>query len=606
MARLIVRNSSLVYPPVPDAVYRDGDVVLPLVDRFEETLFMAGPGYDALRARFPQFNLYVRARAQEIGRYLPDWLGERMPAFGHSVWETYADHFSQFSLGPLLANDYIAREVAASDVEAVVGWELEATEGWWAGRQMVAEVAQAVAGWRGVPAELTAPDLKRALRDTLLPGWRCARALRHFRAIGAPDRPAPDAGADVLFVVPGPTIIHMLERIAEMLQSAHGLRVAAVDTPFGGPREAIGPGRLPRQSLYAFVERWMARSGAAEAVHASGQFAATAEALREWPVLNHLPLPLQEVLLRRLHGTMVAELPVSLLHARLWHAALEALRPRVLVSFNTTNEVLAPAVLQARHRGIPTVCLQHGIWGTAVHGRGLLPHDLMILFGEYARRLLAPLAAPHTRFVLTGHSMYDNVQRESDGSALRAALLGDHEHIVVVTTQPAEERLMAAEERWWVLGLAEACRDINALMLIKPHPHETELLPKYRRLADTMPDTVRVVGHGEFPLDRIIAASDVLATRYSTTAFDAAVLQKPVMTVNLSGGPDQYPFAAEGAALGVSEYEEIMPVLDRLLNDRQTRADMVERQQRFLDRHIGPRDHRATERIAAEISGLLD
>ena len=86
MSRLVVRNSPLVDPPVPDAVLRPDDVLLPLVDKFEETLFMAGPGYPELQALFPSFSLDVRARARRIAEVLPPWLGERIAGLGYSAW----------------------------------------------------------------------------------------------------------------------------------------------------------------------------------------------------------------------------------------------------------------------------------------------------------------------------------------------------------------------------------------------------------------------------------------------------------------------------------------------------------------------------------------
>ncbi|MGM0494913.1 MAG: hypothetical protein ACQER1_18415, partial [Armatimonadota bacterium] len=231
MSRLVVRNSSLVYPPVPDDILRDDDVVLPLVDRFEDAMFMAGPGYGDLRALFPEFNLRVRRLAHEIGQYLPEWLGEPVEDFGHSAWEAYADHFAKFSLGPLLANAFIIDHAIALQPERVLAWELPDTSGWWAGRQMVAEAAEAIAAECDVPVELSAPGMRRVVRDSIIPAARTLRALRHFHQMAGVDLPRPTAPADVVFVLAGPTLVPIFDRIGARLQSEHGLRVAALDTP---------------------------------------------------------------------------------------------------------------------------------------------------------------------------------------------------------------------------------------------------------------------------------------------------------------------------------------------------------------------------------------
>ncbi|MGI5816735.1 MAG: CDP-glycerol glycerophosphotransferase family protein [Armatimonadota bacterium] len=603
MARLIVRNSSLVYPPVPDQTLRDDDITVPLVDRFEDAVFMAGPGYDELRALFPRFSLDIRAAAREIAEALPPWLGQDVHGFGHCVWETHADHFVNFSLGPILAGDFIARHAIEMGPDEVLGWELDHTEGWWAGRQMVAEVARVIADEAGVPVELSGSEFKRACRDTILPAARVVQALRRLRALRTVALDRPDLRVDVLFVISGPTVVPMYDRIGARLQAEHGLRVAALDCPLGGPSNQIAPGELPRWSLHAFSEPWMVRRGVVEALNASKQFAETAERLSEWPIFVDLPRPLQEGLARRLHSTMVAELPRSLYTARLWRAALDALRPRALVSFNSYNDALAPGVLQSRHRGIPTICLQHGIWGPLFRAGALLPHDDICIFGDYALEMLSPLASAHTTFAQTGHCMYDDLTRSVASGDIRQRLLGSRRHLVVATTQPIESRLMVNERRWWLRGLAMACAHCDAVLAIKPHPHEGEYLrTRYEALAAELPETVRLVPHGEVPLSDLIAASDLLVTRFSTTTFEAALLGRPVMTVNLSGGPDQYPFADEGCALGVRDYDEIERALRRLLSRGEMRGGLAKSQLTFLRRHLGPRDGRSTERIARLIA----
>lgn len=603
MSRLIVRNSSLVYPPVPDEILREADVVLPLVDRFDDAVFMAGPGLDALRERFPAFNTTTRSLAREIAAGLPDWLGRPSPRWGHSVWDAYADHFAKFSLGPIRANAFLAERAIEANPDEVLGWELDSTAGWWAGRQMVAEIACAIGQACNAPVELSASPCRRVFRDVVLPGLRIAQILRHFRQMRSLNLPPPEEPVDVLFVVAGPTLVPMYDRIGARLQSDHGLRVLALDTPLGGPWHAIAEGQLPRSALHGFSDRSVIAAGIADALAAAQSFAETAHWLREWHVIRDLPEALQDVLERRLRATVISELPVCRCNARLWERALDALQPRVLVSFNSYNEVLAPGVLQARHRGIPTVCLQHGIWGPLFQVGALLPHDDVMIFGDYALEMLSPLATAHTRFIKAGHSMYDDLDLSVESAPIRSDFIGEREHLVVVTTQPIEARLMRNEQRWWLRGLAEACAQADATLAIKPHPHEdADLLERYEALSAEMPETVRVAHHGQVPLRDLIAASDLLVTRFSTTAFEAALLGRPVMTINPSGGPDQYPFAEEGGAVGVYEYEQIAPTLRALLDDQPTRLQLLGGHERFLARHLGPRDGRATKRIAARIA----
>lgn len=600
MKRIVVTNSALAYPPVPPDVLRPDDLVLPLVERFEEALFMAGPGYDELRELFPDFNLQVRALSLEIASLLPDWLGEPVEEWGHSAWDALADHFVKFSLGPLIVNSLLAEHAAALEPQEVLAWELASTDGWWSGRQMVGEVAEAIATQSGARLTRRSSALRRLFRQPLMRFAAPRQAEGFFTGLRCAHYELPEAECDVVFVLAGPTLVPIFDRLGSHLRERHGLKVLGIETPQGGPDETIAPGTLERASLYAFSEPAIPDAGRLDARRASRDTSRVAARLTELPTLADLPPPLLQVLARRLRTTLIRDVTESVCHARLWQRALHHLRPRVLVAFNAYNDKLAPAVLQARHRGIPAMTLQHGIWGPLFKAAALLPFDEVLIFGDYAREMLRPIAADHTRFIRTGHSLYDEVFEPVDGSQLRAELLGEREHLVTVTTQPVELRLSTNESRWWLRGLADACEQLNALMVIKPHPHEEAALSRYRALSEQM-TSVRLIPHGEVSLEQLIAASDLLVTRFSTTAFEAALLGVPVMTVNLSGGPDQYPFAEEGAALGVAEYDQLLPALRSLLIDPQTRAKVLEGQQPFLDRHLGSRDGQATERIAERI-----
>ncbi len=601
MHRLIVTNSALAHPRVPDSVLRPGDEVLPLVERFEEALFMPGAYYDELRTLFPAFNFDVRDISRSLGALLPDRLGDTVPEWGHSAWEVYADRFAKFGLGPLLCNLRVAQAAVGARPTEVLAWEAVDDPGWWTGRQMVAEIASVIARDCGATLHKTGSALREAARDLAAPALPLAQALSELRRYRRAGPLALPPQADVVFPILAPTLVPLYDLIGTRLQDDHGLSVIGVDLPHGGPPRTIAPGKLPRFLLRDLVEPWMIRRGMMEA--AAGPWAARdlARELRQMEPFAAMPRDVWGVLTRRVHVAITRDLTLCALYVRLWERALDLVRPRVLVSFNTYNELMAPGVLQSRHRGVPTMCAQHGIWGPLFRAAALLPYDEVLVFGDYARDMLEPLADPETLFTATGHSLYDTLSDAPPAPAPREELLDGRRHLVLVTTQPIEMSQRAYEQRWWLEVLAEACRALDARVLIKPHPREEELGP-YREVAQRRPEHVRLVEHGEFDLSALIAASDLLVTRFSTTAIEAALMETPVMTVNLAAGLDQYPFAEEGAAVGVYAEEELLPTLRRLLTDEELRAELTRSQKAFLERHLGVRDGRATERIAARIA----
>ena len=275
-----------------------------------------------------------------------------------------------------------------------------------------------------------------------------------------------------------------------------------------------------------------------------------------------------------------------------------------MVGCHLYADMVAPLMLTARRRDIPTVCCQHGIRGPYHRTLGSLPWDKLLVFGEYTADLLANLLDPVTQVEITGHCLYDDVLTSTQpeaGTALRGRLAGESRFVVLVPTQPDEYEVQRAQPRWWLEAVAQACQAADAAMVIKVHPEE-KAATMYLGLARQWPNTVTIIPHGEDTLADLLPACDLLVTRDSTVAYEANLRGKPVITVNLSGQRDRFALAQDGGAQGVSRYEDIQPAIQQLLTDATARESLASSRPEFLARHLGPQDGRATERIAAAIA----
>ncbi len=600
MNRVVVCNSALAYPRLPDELLRDDNVLLPLIERFEEALFASFHGYEELQRRFPEFNLEVRAIARDLAELMPPRISQVREEWGHNVWELFADHFVKFSLGACMFNARLAEIAAAGGPREVLAWERIHDEGWWSGRQMVGEVAQTIAALSGARLQRRSSRLRRWARAAAM---RVAPFVQAWRWLGR-QRPCANRSTrepvDVAIAVLGPSLVELCDIVADSIR-ARGLSVLRVDLPAATDEPWLPEGRTPSVRIYDWCVASDIADGRRDLLAAPLAARQVCRRLADFRALSQLPPPMLQVVRRRLWPSIVRDLTFCAYHARLWKRLLDTLRPRVLLTFVAFNEFLAPGVLQANHRGIPTVCLQHGIWGPYFRAGALLPYDEVLVFGDYAREMLEPIASPRTQFTMTGHPAHDRPSAPARRNGqLRAELAGDLDAVVLVTTQATERRLAAYERRWWIECTAEACERLGARMVIKVHPQETDL-SAYEAVARAHPGLVRVVRHGEISLDELICASDLLMTRFSTTAVEAALLETPVVTVNLVSRRDQYPYAAEGAAVGAYSCEEIEAALRTLLTDEAARRELLAGQRRFLDRHLGIRDGRAAERVAERI-----
>ena len=207
------------------------------------------------------------------------------------------------------------------------------------------------------------------------------------------------------------------------------------------------------------------------------------------------------------------------------------------------------------------------------------------------------------KVTVTGHSLYDQpeepVQPRPEVLALRERVKG----LVVLCTQ-FNENMFYQPEGWWLAEVAAACRKLGVRLALKLHPSDDEkTLPLYRKLVVEADDRVVLVPHGTLPLNELLAACDMMITRDSTVVFEANLLGKPVITINLGRWEEELPYAATGGALGVYRLEDIEGAIRSVLQDEGVQEEMTRKREGFLRAHTGPRDGGATGRIAEVICG---
>jgi len=594
MSRLLIRNSSLVYPPVPADILRKGDVVLPLPEYLEDAMFLPSPYYSHYYDSMPRVYRRCEAVARQTAELLPEVLTS-IPRGGASAWEGFIGSFIKFTIGPLLVTQEVVREACAqADFDSILAWDDPGRVSWWGGRQLVEDAARAASALGGAPVEVRSSAAMRTARDACLPMMARAQAARYFIRQIRPtrgDRPEPH---DIIIATLGHSMRRLVARIGAGL-AERGLRVLTVEMPFNPLDPGWIDAPLPRATLYSLRDVQLLRR-VMEAVDESfdwqDYFEDRLSRTGDFPLSGSL----RSALMRRMCNVLAYDMPFALYHRELWRRMLDAVRPRAVLAFNHYGTALAPGILQARDHGIGTVLCQHGMGSPHWRSTTLLPFDLSLTFGEFSRELLKSVADDVTRFAITGHSGWD---------ALRAAPTLERPQpeevpIVLATTQTVEQRMRAAEPSWWLRKLGLACRELGARLVVKPHPNEEDT-SDYETLARELPDAIQFVAHGERPLEELIEECTVLATRFSTTAVQAIIAGKMVMTVCPVGGRERYPFAEEGAAVKVNSCEEILPALRALLTSADLHRRLTAGRERFIARHVGPLDGGATDRIVEHI-----
>ncbi len=386
-------------------------------------------------------------------------------------------------------------------------------------------------------------------------------------------------------------------------------RLAEFRNPRGDrPFDAIATfidGGARRRSLAA----WRDRHAVARALDGSEtlQRAALVRGCDVWPLVRE-----------ELRGVALLQFPWSARAIEEAGCALDALRPRAIVTYAEAGGWGRALLLEARRRRIPSVGLQHGFiyrhWLNYLHecdemvpsdanprDCGFPRPDRTLVYDRHAAQHLVEAGRfPAHAVAVTGSPRLDALVetiracRADDVAAARAALgARSDQHLILVASKytqirPALDALVEA-----MRSLADAC------LVVKCHP--AEVAAPYERAAAGVPN-IRIAPPSA-PLPALLAAARLIVTVNSTVAIDAMVLGIPALVLALPNNLS--PFVDAGAMAGAASGEAIRPALDALLYDEDGRQRLARAARDFMGRHGFGSDGRAADRSAEAIRQLL-
>jgi hypothetical protein len=351
---------------------------------------------------------------------------------------------------------------------------------------------------------------------------------------------------------------------------------------------------------------WRDRHGLRRALWASADLRARAmiRSCDCWPIVKN-----------ELAGVALLQWPWSARAMDEAAAALDALQPRVVVTYAEAGGWGRALMLESRRRGIPTVGLQHGFiyrhWLNYLHepdemegstaDRGFPRPTRTLLFDEYAAQHLRDKGRfPAEALAVTGSPRLDTLAEavarlgpgDVDATLDRAG--GRGRMLVVVAAKHREARDALA-------ALLDGARGLGGVHIaIKTHPAETPAV--YDGLVAGRAHVT--VLDAATPLAPLLRACRAVVTVNSTVALDAAVLDVPALVLGLPNNLS--PFVDAGVMAGVlgADADAAGRALQRILYDEEFRHALARARRAFLTRFNFQADGRAAERAAAAILEL--
>jgi glycosyltransferase involved in cell wall biosynthesis len=326
---------------------------------------------------------------------------------------------------------------------------------------------------------------------------------------------------------------------------------------------------------------------------------------------------------------------------------LEMERPDVVVVMNDVDPDCFPFVDEANRRGVPTLLIAEGISfgepprvsGPAfpvrvvrnVIGSGNPAHTARVLFrkvaarisglrwpdyneygmscswiavwGEYSKEQFAGRGVASARIEVTGNPLFDDLaggKFDPEGVRRGLGMRAGERLAVYASCSPVDIGWWTKDEvRRTVLAVRGAVEEIpGCRLVVRPHPTEREEV--YREYLGGETKRVRV-SKAEMLYD-LLSACDILITEASVVGFEAAVMGRPVVIVNLTGKPQlirDYPalLVKEGVALEARSEGELRGCISGVLLGGEAEG-MGRNRGRFIERYCYRLDGRSSERVA--------
>ncbi len=270
-------------------------------------------------------------------------------------------------------------------------------------------------------------------------------------------------------------------------------------------------------------------------------------------------------------------------------------QPKLVVTVDEVSAFGQVVAAVARAYSCKSLVVQHGVMEVCAIFAPLRS-DVAAVWGPFYKKELVRLGVKPSNVTVTGNPRWDEVINRMNANAFDVSAIKHRLHI------PEGRKVLVWAAQKYLANKNEVDRSIITAarelagrgihVVIKPHPEERAY--RYRLACMRAHCPAQVVGGQLYDL---LSIADAVVTGTSTTALDAMLFGKPVVSVNLSGGRDKHPYAEEGAALGAYTESQVRIQLERALFDARTQQRLLRGSRQFLHRQANGLDGHASKRL---------
>lgn len=301
----------------------------------------------------------------------------------------------------------------------------------------------------------------------------------------------------------------------------------------------------------------------------------------------------------KIEHVMAVRLPVIRAFARAIEDRIASNHPHALVVSPDRLAEARVAISLARDAGVTTFFPQPLLISDSPRYKPL-EADYAFVIDHFSKELyLNRSFVDPSRVIVIGSTRLEaTAQRARNAS--RQPPVGEQ------TVLLALQRFSVEYAKTFISVVADAVAPLQKTrMLVRMHPGDPAAnRSHYEAELWSHLDAARSAVSNEDDLNDQILGSDLVVSTFSNVVLEAALLFRPVLCVNLMGGPLPIPFVDLGLAVGAETEHEVGELIRRLLTDEEYRRGVMARQSHYFSINSHLRKGEAALRMATLISDL--
>jgi len=247
---------------------------------------------------------------------------------------------------------------------------------------------------------------------------------------------------------------------------------------------------------------------------------------------------------------------------------IEEFKPiATIIGSESRGDMVCGHAIICKNRNLPIFEVQHGHFTMSPVLFDPLS-DIIFVGGNFYKNILNKCNVSSEKIVVSGWPKYDSlyknsIQRTDDDGAIK----------ILFVTQPIDTRFNLDIITTIITDIN---KHENLRLIVKPHPMEDDdIYSKQKNLSEQV-----IIESKNDNIFNYLVEADVILLISSTVGIEAAILGKPIVSLNFFDNEDR--FIEEGIAIKINSPAEILPCVEKIINDDYSRTVFEINREKFL------------------------